>query len=52
MDFTEHLVGMFGKLPQENDLDCKTSNFLIRQLNNKTGLHLQQSTQEYTRIEA
>ncbi len=50
--FTEHLVNEFVKLSRENDLDHKTSSFLIRQLKNKTGLHLQQSTQEYTRIEA
>jgi hypothetical protein len=44
--FTEHMVGAFGKPPRECNLNYKTSNFLIRQLKNKTGLHLQQSTQE------
>jgi hypothetical protein len=45
--FTEHLVGAFRKPPRECNLNCKTSRFSIRQLKNKTGLHLQQSTQEY-----
>jgi hypothetical protein len=46
MHFIEHLVGAFGKPPRECNLNCKTSSFSIRQLKNKTGLHLQQSTQE------
>jgi hypothetical protein len=49
--FTEHLVDAFGKPPRKCNLNCKTSRFLIWQLKNKTGLHLQKSTQEYTRIE-
>jgi hypothetical protein len=44
--FTEHLVSAFRKPPRECNLKCKTSSFLIRQLKNKTGLHLQQSIQE------
>jgi hypothetical protein len=35
--FTEHLVGVFGKLPRENDLDYESSRLLIRWLNSTSG---------------
>jgi hypothetical protein len=34
--FTEQLVGVFGKLPRENDLDNKSSKLLIRWLKSTT----------------
>jgi hypothetical protein len=34
--FTEHLVGVFGKVPWGNDLDHESSSFLIRQLKRHT----------------
>jgi hypothetical protein len=50
--FTEHLVGEFRILPQENNLDHKSSNFLIRRLKRHTGTtvgyrHLQHA-EEFT----
>jgi hypothetical protein len=36
--FTEHLMGVFGKLPRENDLDHKSSRLLIRWLNSTPGI--------------
>jgi hypothetical protein len=36
--FTEHLVGVFGKLPRENDLDHKSSRLSIRWLNSTPGI--------------
>jgi hypothetical protein len=36
--FTEHLVGVFRKLPRENDLDHESSRFLIRWLKSTTGI--------------
>jgi hypothetical protein len=38
--FTEHLVGVFGKLPLENDLDHKSSRLSIRWLNSTPGIQL------------
>jgi hypothetical protein len=35
--FTEHLVGVFGKLPRENDLDHKSLRLSIRWLNSTPG---------------
>jgi hypothetical protein len=35
--FTEHLVGVFEKLPPENNLDHESSSLLTRQLKNHTG---------------
>jgi hypothetical protein len=34
--FTEHLVGVFGELPRENDLDHKSSKLLIQWLKSTT----------------
>jgi hypothetical protein len=36
--FTEHLVGVFRKLPRENDLDHEFSSLLIRWLKSTTGI--------------
>jgi hypothetical protein len=38
MHFTEHLVDMFRKLPQENNLDHGSLRFLIRWLKSTTGI--------------
>jgi hypothetical protein len=36
--FTEHMVGVFRKLPQENDLDHESLRLLIRWLKDTTGI--------------
>jgi hypothetical protein len=47
--FTEHLVGAFGKSPQESDLNNESLSLLNRQLKNYTGISLQRFTQEFHR---
>jgi hypothetical protein len=42
--FTEHLVGVFRKLPEERDLYHETTTHLINQLKSTPVLHLQQYT--------
>jgi hypothetical protein len=43
--FTEHLVGAFGKPPQESDLNHESSSLLIQWLKHYTGISLQWFTQ-------
>jgi hypothetical protein len=50
--FTEHLMGVFRKLPLKSDLNYKISSLLIQRLKNYTDFSLLQSIPHHEPIES